>query len=187
MGLGLSICKQIAEEFDGLIWAESRAGRGATLVLELPQSTQGQAQSSQGALRQPLLQASAGHRVLVVDDEPRTARSLGRCLLREGFQVATASEARQALGLVDNGQFDLIVSDLNLANMEGPLFWEAVRERSPRLAQRIVFAGSGREGKKYRMFLRASGCSWIQKPFKPEELLRTVREALPGNGDSETA
>jgi two-component system NtrC family sensor kinase len=187
MGLGLSICKQITEEYGGLIWGESRVGRGATLVLELPAVTPEDAPTTFPGMPHASPRTATRHRVLVVDDDLRAARSMGRVLLREGFQVTTASEARQALVLMDSGRFDLIVSDLDLARMEGPLFWEAVRERSPRLAQRLIFAGDEREGKRFRMFLRASGCAWIEKPFKPQELLSAVREALPNGGSPDTA
>jgi nitrogen-specific signal transduction histidine kinase len=179
MGLGLSICKQIAEEYEGVIWGESRVGRGATLVLELPAAEQVETPASSPARSRAFSRAADRHRVLVVADDVRTARSMGRLLLREGFQVTTASEARQALSLVDSGRFDLIVSDLKLAGMEGPLFWEAVREQSPQLAHRLIFASDERVGKMHDMFLQASGCAWIERPFKPEELLRAVREALP--------
>lgn len=179
MGLGLSICKQIAEEYGGVIWGESRVGRGATLVLELPVAEQEETPTSSLARPRVLSRASSKHRVLIVAEDQRTARSMGKLLLREGFQVTTASKARQALSLVDSGRYDLIVSDLNLAGMEGPVFWEAVREQSPPLAQRLIFASDVREGRRHQMFLQASGCAWIEKPFKPQELLRAVSEALP--------
>jgi len=164
MGLGLPICQQILEKHGGRIWAEAGLRSGASLVLELP-----------------VVEVSADVRhphILVVDDEPEVARSVGEFLEQEGFRVTTATEARKALTLLDRTKVDLIISDLSMPQMGGRQFWIQVHERKPDLARRIIFSTGDSSGKKLLAFLQSSGCAWIEKPFEPGELLRLIAQRL---------
>ncbi len=186
MGLGLSICEQIVKKHGGSIWAETNAGSGATFVLELPAASQTRREASTSPERPSAQQPGADrHHILVVDDEPFVAQTVGFLLQQEGFKVTTATGARQALTCLDQNHIDLIVTDLIMPRMAGPEFWQEVRRRYPRLARRIIFSTSNGGSQRWRAFLQDSGCAWIEKPFRAEELLRLVRETLPsGQGES---
>jgi len=176
MGLGLSICEQIAKEYEGRLWAENNDAGGATFVLELPAATETRAletPTTTWRTTQPKLH------ILIVDDEPAVARSTGRFLQQAGFEVLTTTEPHHALLLLERNRVDLIISDLNMPHMSGQQFWQAVRERHPRLAGRIIFSSGDSSAQRLQTFLVKSGCAWIQKPFKPEELLRLIRKSVP--------
>lgn len=187
MGLGLSICERIVQKHRGHIWAENDAGGGATFIVELPVSEAGSHElapvpvgqpSRSAASAEPCRERSKG-RILIVDDEPMVAASVGRLLQEAGFQVTAATEAQQALSLLDQEPFDLILSDLAMPNMDGQQFWQAVQERHPRLANRIIFSTGDTSGQRAHAFLQASGCTWIEKPFRPEDLLALIHATLP--------
>jgi PAS domain S-box-containing protein len=187
MGLGLSISEQIVQKHRGHIWAENDAGGGATFIIELPVS-EGKGykvalvpkgQPSQAAASPEPCRERPKARILIVDDEPMVAVSTGRLLQDKGFHVTAATEAQQALSLLDQEPFDLIVSDLAMPHMDGQQFWHVVGERHPRLANRIIFSTGDTSGQRANAFLQASGCAWIAKPFKSEELLALIHATLP--------
>lgn len=183
MGLGLTICEQIVKEHEGRLWAENNDAGGATFVLELPaaaQSRMHETPTTTWRTTQPSLgDVPPKLHILIVDDEPAVARSTGRFLQQAGFEVITTTEPQHALLLLDRNRVDLIISDLNMPRMSGQQFWQAVRERHPRLARRIIFSSGDSSAQRLQTFLVKSGCAWIQKPFRPEELLRLIRKSLP--------
>lgn len=187
MGLGLSICEQIVHKHNGHIWAQNNAGGGATLVVTLPVSSEQDWDAiplSDGLTRQrtatakPRCLAPTAH-ILIVDDEPAVVVALGQILLKEGFEVTATTNAQQALTLLEQEEIDLIVSDIVMPHMNGQQFWHAVKERHPRLADRIIFSTGDSSGQRARAFLQARGCAWIEKPYNPEELLQLIYATLP--------
>ncbi|MGD9317845.1 MAG: response regulator [Anaerolineae bacterium] len=186
MGLGLPICEQIVERHGGKLRAENNPSGGATFVLDLPVAEK---ESREGLCRQAESSGTlsmAAHRsdqpnahILVVDDAPAVAVSVGRILQDQGFQVTAATEAEQALALLREARVDLIVSDIKMPSMDGQEFWQAVRDYDPDLADRIIFATGDSSAQRAQSFLEECGCAWIEKPFQAEELLRLIRDTLP--------
>src|SRR5260370_3587648 len=82
-------------------------------------------------------------RILVVDDEPLVAEMVGRTL-EEEHSVAVQSSAQGALELVDEGgRFDLVVSDLQMPDLDGIGLRDALAQRDPALAGRMLFLTGG--------------------------------------------
>jgi two-component system NtrC family sensor kinase len=185
VGLGLSLCEKILRAHQGRIWAENAGGGGAVFILELPvrESTQVDEPEPGQATRPPLTAGKV--RILVVDDEPFIAKTTEEMLSRAGFDVAVASNGRQALEKLAQERIDLIISDLKMPEMDGPRFYELVMSLHPHLQRRIIFSTGDSGGKRARAFLQRVGCAQIHKPFQADVLLRKVYEALLDNGDTQ--
>src|SRR3954452_2739654 len=67
--------------------------------------------------------------VLVVDDEPITARGYARALTAAGYKVTVAHDGREAAAMAHKQSFDVVVSDISMPDMDGLALLRAIRER----------------------------------------------------------
>lgn len=114
--------------------------------------------------------------ILVVDEEGDMAESLRRILARAGHRVELVSDAGLALGRIEQGAFDLVLTDLRPSAATGRALLECARRRRRRLPL-IVVSGSGAAAFGLDA-LRDGAADYVQKPFAPEELLFRVERAL---------
>ena len=77
----------------------------------------------------PWFEADSPIRVLLVDDEPAIARSLGRLLGDAGNQVTTARDGAEGFKLVESTRFDVIISDIRMPGLDGLGLLRAIRGR----------------------------------------------------------
>jgi PAS domain S-box-containing protein len=175
-GLGLSICHGIVTQFGGEISFDSTLGNGATFRVALPA-----ADGDPVPERAPARQRGRG-RILIIDDEPELLRSLD-ALIGDTHEVVTASSGRQALELLrsDRG-FDLILTDLMMADVTGMELFEAVRADYPGLEQQFVFMTGGAYTTGSRTLLASVPNRCLEKPFDADELMRTVDALVDKRG-----
>lgn len=110
------------------------------------------------------------HRIIVVDDDPNTLAVLAKLLGGEGFGVQVSSGPSDALGLIERETFDILLTDLVMAEMSGLRLIEVARERQPHLRCCIM---SGHE----RSQEVPHDVRWVTKPIDFDELLDVI-EAL---------
>jgi CheY-like chemotaxis protein len=119
-----------------------------------------------------------GQDILVIDDDPVVTRMLSRVL--NGHNVIIAHSGSEALEQLSQRKFALILCDLTMPGMSGMGFFEAVRDISPDLAERIVFMTGGAFTAESHEFLNQHPDAWLEKPFDIRvlrELIRTRAEA----------
>lgn len=110
--------------------------------------------------------------LLVVDDEPNLRRSLRTLLEPEGYDVRDAESAEQALPLLAEEEFFLVITDVRLGGMNGYEFLARVRQRWPHLPVLMITAYA--TPKQAVQAIRAGAFDYLPKPFAPEELLHAV-------------
>lgn len=115
-------------------------------------------------------------RILVVDDELSMREFLCILLEREGYEAVVAPDAAEALLLLENNLFDLIISDVQMPALNGIELLARVKAMSPDTAVLMMTAFSAAEQAVEAMKLGAY--DYIAKPFKVEEIKVLIRNAL---------
>jgi two-component system NtrC family sensor kinase len=179
-GLGLSISRTILEEHHGRIWVESEPGKGATFHLELPIiACEEPVAETPAAPALPASVATHGYRLLVVDDEPGIRDVLETILGNQGYLVTCATNGLEALDCLKGQHFDLIISDMCMPEMDGERLYETLREKNPKLADRILFVTGDVVSARSRTFLERTGSRWLTKPFNIRDVEEMVAGSLP--------
>ncbi len=118
----------------------------------------------------------AQKRILVVDDEPKIAGVVKLYLEREGFQVITAGDGKQALEKASASPApDLVVLDLNLPDKDGLEVFRQIRRQSS--IPVIMLTGRGEEIDRI-VGLELGADDYMVKPFSPRELVARVRAVM---------
>lgn len=138
LGLGLAISKAIAECHKGSLTATSDGvGRGSTFTLTLPFKISEGVEMNEASLTEenkhsdyvaPIASPTHSLRILLVEDHPDTALSLGTILERRGHVVKIAGDVANGLKLAASQPFDLLISDLGLPDATGYDLMRQVRE-----------------------------------------------------------
>jgi putative nucleotidyltransferase with HDIG domain len=116
-------------------------------------------------------------RILVVDDEETIREIVSSMLGGAHFQTRQAASGIEALSILESGdQFDLVLSDLMMAEMDGIALLERAKERYPDLP--IVMVTAVHDIQVALQALRNGAYDYLLKPFEREQLLATVRRAL---------
>ena len=176
-GLGLSTVHGIVNQSGGYLAVESAVGRGTTFTISLPRILDpvDVARVPQEPLRDLL--AGSGTVLLVEDDEE--LRRLASEILRTcGYTVLDTGDPLEALTICDRQErvVDLLLTDMVMPAMRGTELAARLRESRPGLKMLFMSGYADETGDPSR----AGGPArpFLQKPFTPHDLTRTVREAL---------
>lgn len=120
--------------------------------------------------------APAGaRRVLIIDDEPAVLRVIGLLLERNGFAVASASNAREGLSLLAEKGFDVILSDIIMPELSGLDFLRELRQHDLDVPVILMTAGATLDSALDAIEYGAS--QYLLKPVEPEALITSVGRA----------
>src|ERR1017187_10037890 len=115
-------------------------------------------------------------RILVVDDEETIREIVCSTLSLAHFQTRQAANGIEALSILESGdEFDLVLSDLMMAEMDGIALLERAKERYPGMP--IVMVTTVHDISVALQALRNGAYDYLPKPFEREQLLATVRRA----------
>jgi CheY-like chemotaxis protein len=171
-GLGLAICKRLAELMGGRIQASGALGQGATFTLTLPLA----APNAAAARAQTL-------RVLVADDNATNRKVVELILKAVGAEVISVENGAEAVAAAERESFDAILMDLKMPVMDGLAAiaeirgWEAAggRPRRPILVLSANDAPADVEASR-----RAGADGHLGKPIRPDALLAALAQATDG-------
>ncbi len=116
-------------------------------------------------------------RLLLVDDEENILRSLQRVLRKEPYQISTAMSGEDALALLDDQTFDLVISDARMPGMDGPTLLSEIKRNWP-WCIRILLTGYTDINSTIKAINDGQIYRYISKPWDDEELKLVIRQAL---------
>lgn len=178
LGLGLSLVKSFVTVHNGTIEAVSEgAGQGSTFIITLPREgmpahpAEKTTKTAKGIAGDPVC-------ILIVEDEPDTLEMLAANFRSLGFQTIACSSATAALDCIGRQQFDIIISDIAMPEVDGLQLMREVRAR-PGFATLPAIALTGYASQTDAKSAIAAGFDLhLSKPIDPSDLLAAVNNLI---------
>jgi len=116
--------------------------------------------------------------VLTVDDSASVRQIVAFTLSQGGYHVIEAIDGRDGLAKLHGSNCDMIITDLNMPNLDGiGMIREVRKDSTHRTVPIVMLTTESQEGRKQEG-KTAGATGWIIKPFKPEQLLAVVKRVI---------
>lgn len=116
--------------------------------------------------------------ILAVDDSASMRQMVAFTLKGAGYKVIEACDGVDALGKVDGAAIDLVLSDVNMPNMDGISLIKELRNKPAFKFTPMLMLTTESGGDKKMEGKNAGATGWIVKPFNPDQLLKTIKKVL---------
>lgn len=175
-GLGLSITKKLIELYQGSIYVNSELGKGSTFEFDIKFNNF----KESNTIHTPALTNHIDAKILVVDDNQINRMLADKVLSKFGFRVVTTESGFEAIKLINNKDFDLILMDVHMPEMDGYQTTMQIRNMQDTYFKEIpIIALTASILKEDLSLIYKSGMDDAQiKPYKPEELLAKINKFL---------
>ncbi len=180
-GLGLSTVYGIVKQTGGFIFCDSEIGKGTTFRIYLPRhipAAEDLAAAQKDKKKETVRDLSGTGRVLLVEDEDGVRSMAVRALQRQGYTVVEATTGLEALEIAEQEgyNFDLVVSDVIMPEMDGPTMFTEMRKKKPEL--KIIFMSGYPADAFEKGLAEGEEFAFLQKPFTLPQLAAKVKEQL---------
>jgi PAS domain S-box-containing protein len=177
-GLGLATVYGIVKQTGGYIYLDSAPGEGTKFTLLFPR-VEGSLKARPAKKKEKTRARGGKERILVVEDEAPIRALICRVLKGKGYDVFDADSGVEAMSLARFGgtSIDLLVTDVVMPGMNGLEISERLSQLFPALKV-IYISGYAEPASSIIKGNRLPKSRFIQKPFKPEKLVRKVRSVL---------
>ncbi|MGM0424994.1 MAG: HDOD domain-containing protein, partial [Thermodesulfobacteriota bacterium] len=178
-GLGLSTSLSIVENHYGTLDIQSSPGEGTNVTLQLPINLESLRPKAEQDKKQEQLQNGCSldkPRILIVDDEEHIRKILSEALQAESMETVCASHGEQALQLLQEEAYDLLLLDMRMPILDGLSLIRSIREMQLDLPILVITGLASREEIQEALGNGISKC--IKKPFHIKSLLKDIYDIL---------
>lgn len=117
--------------------------------------------------------------ILIVDDSVSIRQSIRFVLEQAGYAVVEAADGLDALAKLEDQKVELIITDVNMPNMDGLTLVKKIRETGSHKFVPILVLTTESQGSVVEEGKKAGATGWIVKPFNNDKLLDTIKKILP--------
>ncbi len=171
-GLGLSVCMGLVSQANGSISVESEHNKGTTFTIRLPI-----AETESEEKRETQERDSSRLKILAIDDEAQIIELLTLMLNEAGHLVTGCSEPLDAIKLIEQEDFDLVLTDLGMPGISG---WEIAEKAKEKDLPVILLTGWGAQYEDRELGDKGVNAV-VSKPFRFNELINVINEATGVN------
>ena len=117
-------------------------------------------------------------RILAVDDSPSMRQMVSIALAGAGYEVEQACDGVEALAIAQKSRFDLVITDVNMPNMDGITLVRELRAQAGYKFTPLLVLTTEATAERKQQGKAAGATGWLVKPFNPERLLATIAKVL---------
>jgi PAS domain S-box-containing protein len=170
-GLGLSMVHGMITSHEGHIEVDSQPGQGATFRIRLPVTDK---TPEAEELVEDSQNSTSERRILVVDDDPIMLDLFLEIIWSMGHRGDTAANGHEALEKVKKNDYDLVISDLKMPQMDGIQLFYEVQKLKPKMVEKYLFATGDVTYMNSHEFMLLSERPCLIKPINIDEMQRTI-------------
>lgn len=177
-GLGLAICQKIISILGGTLNLESTFGKGSTFEIKLPLLFD-TSDTAILEIKKPAFINNKKFTFIVIDDDINLLNLTSGVLKQEKHKVLSFDRATKALEAVSNTNFDFIITDIQMPEMDGFMFIKKLRSYNfSTYKNQPIIALTGRTDLDLSVYTDAGFTTVIKKPYSPKVLLETIQHIL---------
>lgn len=173
-GIGLSFSLGVIEAHGGKLRL-LEGGGGAKFVIALPvEPFEPMAIEERTSVRATMGRGTA----LIIDDDAGVSEALGELVEREGYAIERVDSGASALARLQLQDYDLILTDLRMPEMDGPALFAWIERERPHLTARVGFLTGDVLSGSAAIFLEQAKRPYAEKPFTPATVRALIAEVL---------
>lgn len=116
--------------------------------------------------------------ILVVDDSTSIRQVVSMTLKGAGYQTLEASDGKDALAKINGVKIHLVISDVNMPNMDGLTLLKELKSRPDTKFTPVIMLTTESEAGKKEQGRAAGAKAWVVKPFQPQQMLAAVNKLI---------
>lgn len=209
LGLGLSICQMLVSLHGGTMSISSTIGRGSTFTFSLPIAKSQNVEDSElnvekdpASIKYSLLNdlskehniaattetnslVTSHARILIVDDDAVNLQVLVNAFSTDSFEIETALSGAEALDMLQNNSYDLVISDIMMPHMSGYDLAKHIREKFSISELPLLFLTARQQSEDIRLAFLSGANDYVKKPMEYMELKSRVQALIQVKQSSE--